>query len=157
VLTAADVPGTNAGMGSPYLFVPVGQLVETVGAPLGIVVATSEAAANQAASMVRVTYAGDADADVSSASSRRPKAMTIPRWGAATPAAAAASTSTKPITTLEQAIAKKSFFDGGTNTTSLSLSLSFFLSFFFLLFCMLINFYFVVWCCFGAALLCNVG
>jgi xanthine dehydrogenase molybdopterin-binding subunit B len=126
VLTAADVPGTNAGMGSPYLFVPVGQLVETVGAPLGIVVATSEAAANQAASMVRVTYAGDADADVSSASSRRPKAMTIPRWGTATPtaaaaAAAAASTSTKPITTLEQAIAKKSFFDGGTNTASLFL------------------------------------
>jgi xanthine dehydrogenase molybdopterin-binding subunit B len=148
VLTAADVPGTNAGMGSPYLFVPVGQLVETVGAPLGIVVATSEAAANQAASMVRAAYAGDADADVSSASSRRPKAMTIPRWGAATPAAAT-STSTRPITTLKQAIAKKSFFDGGTNTVSLS--------YFFLLSFMLIYFYFVVWCCVGAALVCNVG
>lgn len=56
ILTAADIPGVNAGVGSPYLFVPVGELVETVGAQLGVVVATTEAVANQAASMVKCVY-----------------------------------------------------------------------------------------------------
>ena len=59
VLTAADIPGENVGNGCPYLFVPVGELVETVGAQLGVVIATSEAAANQAASMVVASYQGD--------------------------------------------------------------------------------------------------
>jgi xanthine dehydrogenase molybdopterin-binding subunit B len=54
--------------------------VETVGAQLGVVVATSEAAANQAASMVVATYQGDS----------------------------------APITNLQQAVAKKSFFPNGT-------------------------------------------
>lgn len=56
ILTAADIPGANAGVGSPFLFVPVGELVETVGAQLGVVVATSEAVANQAAAMVQCVY-----------------------------------------------------------------------------------------------------
>ena len=56
ILTAVDIPGVNAGVGSPYLFVPVGELVETVGAPLGVVVATSEAVANEAASLVQCVY-----------------------------------------------------------------------------------------------------
>ncbi len=81
VLTAVDIPGSNVGNGSPYLFVPVGELVETVGAQLGVVVATSEAAANQAAAMVICSYQADG--------------------------------STVPITNLQQAIAKKSFFPNG--------------------------------------------
>lgn len=81
MLTAVDIPGANVGSGSPYLFVPVGELVETVGAQLGVVVATSEAAANQAAAMVVVTYESDGSAG--------------------------------PITNLEQAVAKKSFFPNG--------------------------------------------
>ncbi len=56
ILTAADIPGVNAGVGSPFLFVPVGELVETVGAQLGVVVAISEALANQAASLVQCVY-----------------------------------------------------------------------------------------------------
>lgn len=88
-MTAADIPGANVGSGSPYLFVPVGELVETVGAQLGVVVATSEAAANQAASMVVASYASDG--------------------------------STVPITNIEQAVAKKSFFPNGKIALSLIL------------------------------------
>jgi xanthine dehydrogenase/oxidase len=80
VLTAADIPGQNVGNGCPYLFVPIGETVETVGAQLGVVVATSEAAANQAASLVVATYQGDS----------------------------------APITNLQQAVAKQSFFPNGT-------------------------------------------
>jgi len=39
-----------------YLLVPVGQEVQCVGAQLAVVVATSEAIANQAAALVNVTY-----------------------------------------------------------------------------------------------------
>lgn len=60
ILTAVDIPGENVGSGSPFLFVPVGEMVETVGAQLGVVVATSEAAANQAASMVVCAYQAEA-------------------------------------------------------------------------------------------------
>jgi xanthine dehydrogenase/oxidase len=79
--SAADIPGENVGNGCPYLFVPIGQMVETVGAQLGVIVATSEAGANQAASMVQATYQGDG--------------VTV------------------PITNIEQAVAKKSFFPNG--------------------------------------------
>lgn len=54
-LTAADIPGTNS-VGDFPLFVPLGSSVTCVGAALGLVIATSETAANQAAAAVQVSY-----------------------------------------------------------------------------------------------------
>lgn len=57
VLTAADIPGENAvGTDGLKLLVPVGCEVECVGAPVAIIIATSEAIANAAAAQVKVTY-----------------------------------------------------------------------------------------------------
>eukprot|EP01034_Spumella_vulgaris_P024084 gene24084-30387_t len=58
VYTAVDVPGANTIGGGIFLYVPVGQVVQCIGAPLAVVVATSEAIANQASALVRVTYQG---------------------------------------------------------------------------------------------------
>lgn len=56
VYTAADIPGENTIGGDSPLFVSLGSEVTCVGMPLALVVATSEAAANDAAGKVRVTY-----------------------------------------------------------------------------------------------------
>jgi xanthine dehydrogenase/oxidase len=61
VLTAQDVPGTNAVMsggpdGEEPLFAPVHSVVEAIGVSLGAVLATSRAVAVQAAGLVEVTY-----------------------------------------------------------------------------------------------------
>ena len=56
LVTAADIPGTNAvGDGIP-LFVAIGDVVQCVGAPLGVVIATSDAAANSIAGAISVAY-----------------------------------------------------------------------------------------------------
>ncbi|KDO20485.1 hypothetical protein SPRG_14003 [Saprolegnia parasitica CBS 223.65] len=58
VVTADDVPGENAtGDGNEPLFVPTRGPALYVGAPLGLVVATSASIAQHAAACVRVTYA----------------------------------------------------------------------------------------------------
>lgn len=57
VLTAADIPGSNSLANGNPLFVALGGSIDYVGAPLAVVVATSEAVANQAAAVVRITYA----------------------------------------------------------------------------------------------------
>ena len=58
IYTAADLPegGSNKVNGMTHLFVPLGEEVRCVGAPLGLVVASSERAANDAAARVQVTY-----------------------------------------------------------------------------------------------------
>lgn len=56
VLTAADIPGSNAVTADSFLFTPVGSEVTCIGAPIGLVVATSEKAANDAAGKVQVSY-----------------------------------------------------------------------------------------------------
>ncbi|EQC33544.1 hypothetical protein SDRG_09051 [Saprolegnia diclina VS20] len=58
VVTAIDVPGENAtGDGNEPLFVPTRGPVLYVGAPLGLVIATSASIAQDAAARVHVTYA----------------------------------------------------------------------------------------------------
>lgn len=57
VYTAADIPGVNSSYSaSQYLFVPIGSEVLCNGAPVALVVATSEAVANSAAAAVMVSY-----------------------------------------------------------------------------------------------------
>ncbi len=57
VYTAVDIPGENsAGAAGLKLFAEVGQEIECVGFPVGVVVATSEAIANRASTLVNITY-----------------------------------------------------------------------------------------------------
>ena len=57
VFTAADIPGANAcGAADLELFVEVGMEIKCVGAPVAVVVATSEAIANQATTLVKIIY-----------------------------------------------------------------------------------------------------
>lgn len=56
VLTAVDIPGSNSVGPEMYLFAPVGEVVPCVGAPLAVVIATTEAGANAAAALVKVMY-----------------------------------------------------------------------------------------------------
>lgn len=59
ILTAADIPGTNdvsGGANNEPLFVPLGGVVRCVGAPLGVVVATSQEIADHAVALCTVTY-----------------------------------------------------------------------------------------------------
>jgi xanthine dehydrogenase/oxidase len=58
VYTAADIPGENSIGNGNTLFVPVGSVVPCVGAPLAVIVATTEEIATRAASLVKVTYGG---------------------------------------------------------------------------------------------------
>lgn len=58
VYTAADIPGENSIGNGNMLFIDVGSIVPCVGAPLAVVVATTEDIAVKAASLVRVTYGG---------------------------------------------------------------------------------------------------
>jgi xanthine dehydrogenase/oxidase len=56
--SAKDIPGKNAvDIHSLKLFVEVGAEVECVGAPVGVILATTDALANQAAALVKLTYA----------------------------------------------------------------------------------------------------
>lgn len=64
VMTAVDIPGNNEGKAGEYLFVPVGEIVPCVGAPLAVVVASTEAVANQAAAAVGVAYSSTGTAPV---------------------------------------------------------------------------------------------
>lgn len=57
VLTAADIPGENTVGKDMYLFVPIGAEVKYVGEPLAVVIAETEAIANQAVAKIQVTYA----------------------------------------------------------------------------------------------------
>ena len=57
VFTAADIPGENsAGADGLKLFVEVGAEIECVGYPVAVVVATTEAIANHASTLVQITY-----------------------------------------------------------------------------------------------------
>lgn len=57
VYTADDIPGLNTVNKDVFLFVPVGKEVTSIGSPVGVVVATSEKAANDAAARIQLTYA----------------------------------------------------------------------------------------------------
>jgi xanthine dehydrogenase/oxidase len=57
-ISAADIPGTNAVADGITLFVEANTVVQCVGAPLGVVVATSEAVANTCAGAIVVNYSG---------------------------------------------------------------------------------------------------
>eukprot|EP00595_Chromulina_sp_UTEXLB2642_P001383 CAMPEP_0196762962 /NCGR_PEP_ID=MMETSP1095-20130614/3124_1 /TAXON_ID=96789 ORGANISM="Chromulina nebulosa, Strain UTEXLB2642" /NCGR_SAMPLE_ID=MMETSP1095 /ASSEMBLY_ACC=CAM_ASM_000446 /LENGTH=826 /DNA_ID=CAMNT_0042115135 /DNA_START=1752 /DNA_END=4232 /DNA_ORIENTATION=+ len=56
ILTATDIPGENTIGKDLYLFVPIGEQVKSIGQPLGVVIATTEAIAIQAVSYVTVSY-----------------------------------------------------------------------------------------------------
>lgn len=59
ILTAADIPGANdvsGGANDEPLFVPIGGIVRCVGAPLGVIVATSQAIAEQAVALCAIKY-----------------------------------------------------------------------------------------------------
>eukprot|EP01038_Epipyxis_sp_PR26KG_P004721 gene4721-6626_t len=56
VYSANDVTGENSISASIPLFVPIGEEVKCIGAPLAVVIATSEKIANDAAGLVRVVY-----------------------------------------------------------------------------------------------------
>jgi xanthine dehydrogenase large subunit len=66
ILTYADIPkeGKNTIGQSLYLFVPVGEIVPYVGAAIAVVIATTEAAANFATSLVRVNYNETSDSPI---------------------------------------------------------------------------------------------
>lgn len=57
VYTAVDIPGENSGGAEGLkLFAEIGTEIECVGFPVGVVVATSEAIANRASTLVRISY-----------------------------------------------------------------------------------------------------
>ncbi len=53
---AVDIPGKNAVFGGQKLFIEIGQEVPHVGAPIGVIVATTDAIATQASNLIAVTY-----------------------------------------------------------------------------------------------------
>ena len=53
---AADIPGANLVGSDIPLYLPIGAEVQCIGAPVGIVLATSDEVANHAASLVRLSY-----------------------------------------------------------------------------------------------------
>lgn len=56
VYTAADIPGENSIGKGLYLLNPIGEEIKCIGLPIAVVVATSEAIANEAAALVSATY-----------------------------------------------------------------------------------------------------
>lgn len=55
-ISAKDIPGDNLVGSDIPLYVPIGAEVQCIGAPVGLIIATSDDVANRAASLVRITY-----------------------------------------------------------------------------------------------------
>jgi xanthine dehydrogenase/oxidase len=55
-ISASDIPGENLVGSDIPLYVPIGEEVQCIGAPVGLIVATSDEIANRAASLVRISY-----------------------------------------------------------------------------------------------------
>jgi xanthine dehydrogenase molybdopterin-binding subunit B len=53
---AGDIPGENTGGSDIKLFTPIGDTVQSVGAPIGVVIASNQGLADNAAALVVATY-----------------------------------------------------------------------------------------------------